>query len=177
MKNPLARTVKHAARDESGQSHILGFALCLPVVLIAIFFLVGLCWLGWQTVSFNHALYQTSWTMDAAKLDRAIASGNTAELVHDAVAADWTMLDKSKLSVTNASISESFSREKQELTTAEDHEGIRIERTSRDSRFARVVADVSYTVTLPFTVAGVESVILERHIDKVQQVNFRFEVS
>lgn len=177
MKGYLARAASAAAGDESGQSHILGFALCLPVVLIAVFFVVGLCWLGWQTVSLNHALYQTSWTMDAAKLDRALASGRTDELVHDAIAADWTMLDESQLSVSNASISEASSHAERELTEDEDHEGVRIERTSSESRYARVSADVSYSVKLPFAIVGVDSVVLERRIDKVQQVGFRFEVS
>lgn len=177
MRSYLARAVREAARDETGQSHILGFALCLPLVLAAMFFLVGLCWLGWQTVSFDHALYQTAWSMDGAALDKALSEGDADELVRASIASDWTMLDDSQLEVSNASIKEVASHEERDLTGEEDHDGLLIERVSRESRYARVTADVSYTVKLPFAVAGVEGVVLERRVDKVQQVSFRFEVS
>lgn len=177
MSVNFQRMVEHPFDSEQGQSHILGFAICLPIVLIALFFLTGLSWIGWQSVSIDHALYQTSWTMDAASLDRALTSGKHNEVVSDMIAADWTMLDEGSLAVHNASISSITTQESQELTDKGDHENMRIERAGSNARYANISADVSYTVKLPFALPEIESVTLTRHIDKTQQITSRFEVS
>lgn len=163
--------------NNRGQSHILGFAICLPLVLVSVFFIFCLSWLGWQNVSLDHALYQTSWTMDTTKLDKALTSSNTDEVVFDMIEDDWVMLDSATLSVSNAHIKEASTRENQELSTKQDHVNNRIERTTKTARFAHISADVTYTVKLPFALFHIKDVILTRHIDKTQQVTNRFEVS
>lgn len=163
--------------DECGQAHLFGFGICFPVVLIALFFLVNLSWLGFQVVSLDHALYQSSWTMDAQKLNRAITTNQANQTIYDAIISDWTMLDKTQVVVSNAAINDVNTSDKKELTATHDNEDLHIERIEQGMRSAHVRADVSYTIKTLFPLPGATGIVIERRIDKTQLVNMRFEVS
>lgn len=173
----LKTPIQNLTKDEDGQAHLFGFGICFPVVLIAVFFLVNLCWVGFQVVSLDHALYQSSWTMDAQKLNRAITTNQANQTIYDAIISDWTMLDKTQVVVSNAAISDVNASDNKELTATHDNEDLHIERIEQGVRSAHVRADVSYTIKTLFPLPGSTGIVIERHIDKTQLVNMRFEVS
>lgn len=169
--------MKTSPSRESGQSHIAAMCVALPIFLAFVFFLVQVCWVGYQSLSLDHALYQVSWQMDQGELDKMAASGNTGKYVHDAIVDDWTQIDPDDLVIENAQCTVVPKTASQNLASAADNEMLLIERVVQTTTAAHVKATATLRVKLLFPVIGVSEVSLVRAIDKTQQISSRFEVS
>lgn len=162
---------------ESGQSHIIAMCIALPIFLVLVFFMVQACWVGYQALSFDHALYQVSWSLDQDEIDKMAASGDTGKYVHAAIVADWTQIDPQDLVVEDAKCTVSSKTATQDLDSTADNEGLLIERAVQTTTTAHITATATLHVKLLFAVPGIEEVSLVRTLDKTQQLSTRFEVS
>lgn len=167
---------KNPTRDD-GQAHIAAMCIALPIFLMFVCFFVQVCWVGYQTLSFDHALYQTSWSLDQDELDKIVVSGNTGKYVHDAIVADWTQIDTNDLIVENATCTVTPKTTTQELTGKNDNEALLIERVQQTTTSAHIAATATLRIKLLFPVVGIDQVSLVRTLDKTQQISSRFEVS
>lgn len=163
--------------DERGQAHIAATCIALALFSFAMFFLVQVCWVGYQSLSLDHAIYQASWQIDQRALDGIKASGDVGGYVKEAIVADWTQIDPDDLTVEGATCAVDAETSAHELSGAGDKEALLIERATQTFTAARIRATATLRVKLLFPVAGIDDVSLVRHIDKVQRISTRFEVS
>lgn len=168
MDNPL---------NERGQSHIAATCIALALFSFALFFLIQICWVGYQSLSFDHALYQTSWQLDQQALDKIKAGGDVGGYVSEAILADWTQIDPDDLTVEGATCTVDAKTSAHDLSGTDDNEALLIERATQTVTTARIAATATLHVKLLFPVLGIDEVSLVRSIDKAQQISTRFEVS
>lgn len=162
---------------ERGQSHIAATCIALALFSFMTFFFVQVCWVGYQSLSLNHAIYQASWQFDQQALDKIKAGGNVDSYVSEAILADWTQIDPDDLTVEGATCTVDAKTSAHNLSGTDDNEALLIERATQTVTTARIAATATLHVKLLFPVPGVDEVSLVRNIDKVQQISTRFEVS
>lgn len=170
-------TKRESPLGEQGQAHIAATCIALAMFSLALFFLVQVCWVGYQSLSLDHAIYQASWQIDQRALDEIKAGGDAARYVKEAVVSDWTQIDPDDLTVEGAACTVDYKRSSRDLTGKNDNEALLIERAAQTFATARVRATATLRVKLLFPVPGIDEVSLVRSIDKVQRISARFEVS
>lgn len=162
---------------ERGQSHIAATCIALALFSFMMFFFVQVCWVGYQSLSFDHALYQTSWQLDQQALDKIKAGGDVDGYVSEAILADWTQIDPNDLTVEGATCTVDAKTSAHDLSGTDDNEALLIVRATQTVTTARIAATATLHVKLLFPVPGIDEVSLVRSIDKAQQISTRFEVS
>lgn len=163
--------------DERGQAHIAATCIALALFSFATFFFVQVCWVGYQSLSFDHALYQTSWQLDQQALDKIKAGGDVDSYVGEAILADWTQIDAVDLTVEGATCTVNAKTSAHDLSGTDDNVALLIERATQTVTTAHITATATLHVKLLFPVLGIDEVSLVRSIDKAQQISTRFEVS
>ena len=163
--------------DEAGQSHIAATCIALAMFFVGTFFFVQVCWVGYQSLSIDHALYQVSWQLDQQAIDAIKAGGDANKYVKDSIVADWTQIDPEDLAVENASCTVDSKVRERTLLSANDNENLLIERATQTFTIAHIKATATLHVKLLFPVVGIDQMSLVRTIDKTQQISTRFEVS
>lgn len=163
--------------DEAGQSHIAATCIALAMFFVMTSFLVQVCWVGYQSLSLDHALYQVSWELDQQAIDAIKAGGDANRYVKDSIVADWTQIDPDDLIVENASCTVESKVSERALSSANDNENLLIERATQTFTTAHVKATATLRVKLLFPVIGIDQMSLVRAIDKTQRLSTRFEVS
>lgn len=163
--------------DERGQAHIAATCIALALFSFMTFFFIQICWVGYQSLSFDHALYQTSWQIDQQALDKIKAGGDVGSYVSKAILADWTQIDPDDLTMEGAICTVDAKTSAHDLSGTDDNEALLIERATQTVTTAHIAATATLHIKLLFPVPGIDEVSLVRSIDKVQQISTRFEVS
>ncbi len=164
-------------RGEEGQAHIAATCVALALFSLALFFLIQVCWVGYQSLSFDHALYRASWEIDQDALDKIDGGGSLDDWVKEAVVSDWTQIDPDDLSIEDATCKVEAKASIHDLDSEIDNEGLLVERATQTFTTARIAATATLRVKLLFPVIGIDEVSLVRSIDKAQRISTRFEVS
>lgn len=144
---------------------------------VGAFFFVQVCWVGYQSLSIDHALYQVSWQLDQQAVGAIKTGGDANKYVKDSIVSDWTQIDPNDLTVENASCTVDSEVRERTLSSANDNENLLIERATQTFTTAHIVATATLRVKLLFPIVGIDQMSLVRTIDKTQRLSTRFEVS
>lgn len=162
--------------DERGQAHIAATCIALVLFFFATFFFIQICWIGYQSLSLDHAIYQASWQIDQQVLDKIETDGANG-YVKEAIISDWTQIDPDDLTIEEATFKADVKTSARDLSGNSDSTMPAIERVTQAITTARITATATLRVKLLFPVIGIDEMSLVRGIDKVQQISTRFEVS
>lgn len=159
--------------DESG-AETVEFAIALPILLVAVVFLMQLCLFAMAGLSLDAQVTKGTWEVSAKEL---VASADRDAVVKRAILAD-ALLDPDALTVENAHVTTYSRNERSQSDSAKDQVlGLERGEYRHDKSLCRVEADVSYVAPGIVSVPGVTDVPIRRHVSHVIVDTDRIEVS
>lgn len=159
--------------EESG-AETVGFAIALPILLVAAIVVMQLCLFAMSGLSLEAQVTKGTWEVSAKEL---VASTDRDALVKQAILAD-AVLDPDKLTVRNAHVTTYSRSERTQSDSAKDTTlGLERGEYRHDKSLCRVEADVSYVAPSIVNVPGMTDVPITRHVSHVVVDTDRIEVS